>query len=316
MKRLAPLVLSCVLFFALAATAQPPEHKEAAIDKKIFDAYVGRYQMAPNFILNITRDGDDFYAQASGQGAVEIFPESEKEFFAKGPAITISFTTDASGKATQLVLHQGGQNTTAPRIDGEPDKPKHHTAIAVDPAAMAGYVGRYQMPNDRIMTITLEDGHLYSGATGRAKFEIFPETASDFFMKVIELQITFHPDAQGQATELVVHQGPANVPCKRIVAVTAASVQSQLAEIDKMAATDFGRRSIGSLTSRSRLRQRAGLDQELRRRGHGEENARGPGHRLPHRLHHQDVHGRDAGAVGGGRKSTLFRSGGEVLPGA
>lgn len=250
MKKLTSLVFAIALLFAmvLAVTAQPQEHKEAAVDKKIFDGYVGRYQMAPNFILNITRDGDDLYAQATGQGAFQIFPESEKEFFAKAVVIQISFATDAGGRATELVVHQGGQNTRAKRIEGEPEKPKHHTVIAVDPKILASYVGRYQMPNERVTAITLEDSRLFAQSTGRPKFEIFPETEHDFFMKVMEAQFSFHTDAQGRATEFVLHQGGGSITCLRIVPATAANLQTQLAEIDKMAATDFGRRSIGSLT--------------------------------------------------------------------
>jgi CubicO group peptidase (beta-lactamase class C family) len=36
----------------------PKEHKEIAVDPKLFDGYVGQYQLAPNFILTITREGD------------------------------------------------------------------------------------------------------------------------------------------------------------------------------------------------------------------------------------------------------------------
>src|SRR5258708_28900159 len=122
LKKLTPLFVSGVLLFALVqvVAAQAQERKEAAadkVDKKIFDGYVGRYQMAPNFILNITRDGDHLLAQATGQGAFEIFPESDKEFFAKGPALQISFTTDASGQPTEIVVHQRGRNTSATRLE-------------------------------------------------------------------------------------------------------------------------------------------------------------------------------------------------------
>jgi hypothetical protein len=34
------------------------EHKEMKVDPKLFDGYVGQYQLAPNFILTITREGD------------------------------------------------------------------------------------------------------------------------------------------------------------------------------------------------------------------------------------------------------------------
>jgi len=228
--------------------AQPQEPKEITVDPQILDGYVGRYEMAPNFILNITRNDDHLYAQATGQGAFEIFAESQKEFFAKVAPIQITFTTGAGGRATELVVHQGGRNTTAKRIEGEPEKPKQHTAIALDPKILTRYPGRYQIRDDMVMAVTLEDSHLFTQATGQPKFEIFPETDHDFFVKEFDAQIAFHTDAQGQATELVLHQGGRNLTGKRMAAATAAGLQAQLAEIDKMAAADFARRSIGGVT--------------------------------------------------------------------
>jgi CubicO group peptidase (beta-lactamase class C family) len=92
------------------------EHKAVSIDTKLFDGYVGRYEMAPKFILSITRDGDHLFAQATGQGAFEIFPEGDKEFFAKIGNIQISFHTGADGKATDVVVTQGGMKTIAKRL--------------------------------------------------------------------------------------------------------------------------------------------------------------------------------------------------------
>ncbi|HVG90065.1 MAG TPA: serine hydrolase, partial [Alphaproteobacteria bacterium] len=52
------------------------EHKEAKVDPKLFDNYVGNYQMGPIFVLTITRDQDHFFVQVTGQPKFEIFPES------------------------------------------------------------------------------------------------------------------------------------------------------------------------------------------------------------------------------------------------
>jgi CubicO group peptidase (beta-lactamase class C family) len=93
----------------------PKEHKEVAIDPKILDNYVGSYELAPNFILTVTREGDHLFTQATGQGKVEVFPESDHDFFLKVTDAQITFETDGQGKATALVLHQGG-NHPARRI--------------------------------------------------------------------------------------------------------------------------------------------------------------------------------------------------------
>lgn len=96
---------------------QPPrEHKQVAIDPKIFDGYVGQYQLAPSFVLTITRDGAQLFVQATGQPRLEIFPESERDYFLKAVDAQITFETDSQGRATGLVLHQNGMNQPAKRI--------------------------------------------------------------------------------------------------------------------------------------------------------------------------------------------------------
>jgi CubicO group peptidase (beta-lactamase class C family) len=94
----------------------PSERKEASIDPKIFDGYVGSYQLSPKFILAVRRDGDRFIMQATGQGPIEIFPEGDHDFFAKVVDAQITFLTDNQGHATELILHQNGADHHAPRI--------------------------------------------------------------------------------------------------------------------------------------------------------------------------------------------------------
>jgi CubicO group peptidase (beta-lactamase class C family) len=85
------------------------ERPVAKVDPKLYDAYVGQYQLGPNFIITITRDGDRLLAQATGQPQFEIFPESETKFFLKVVEAQISFVKDAAGQVTELILHQGGE---------------------------------------------------------------------------------------------------------------------------------------------------------------------------------------------------------------
>lgn len=99
---------------------KPPEkkeHKEIAIDQKLLDGYLGKYDVAPGFVITIARVGNHLSAQATGQGAFEIFPEGNREFFAKVADIQIAFETDAQGKATAMILTQMGTPQRAKRID-------------------------------------------------------------------------------------------------------------------------------------------------------------------------------------------------------
>jgi hypothetical protein len=87
------------------------------LDPKAFDQFVGYYQLDSSLVFTITRDGNHFFSRLSGQENVEIYPESGNKFFATVVAAQLSFVTDAQGWATELVLHQGGLERHARRID-------------------------------------------------------------------------------------------------------------------------------------------------------------------------------------------------------
>jgi len=87
------------------------------LDSAVLDRYTGDYQLAPNAVLAVTREGNRLFAQLTGQPKAEIFAQSESEFFYKIVKAQISFERDAQGRTTGLVLHQNGANMAAPRID-------------------------------------------------------------------------------------------------------------------------------------------------------------------------------------------------------
>jgi len=93
------------------------ERQEVKVDAAVLEKYVGRYQLAPNFILAITRDGDRLYSQATGQPRFEIFGEGARDFFVKDFDAQLTFVVDANGRATGVVLHQNGRNMPANRIE-------------------------------------------------------------------------------------------------------------------------------------------------------------------------------------------------------
>lgn len=192
------------------------ERKVVKMDPKTFDGYVGSYQLAPGFILKVSREGNRFMTQASGQGPVEIFPEGDHDFFANVVNAQITFVTNSQGQATELILHQGGEHRHAPRVEGTTGEPKEHKQVQVNTKLWESYVGNYQLTPNFSIAITRERDHLFEQATSQPKFEIFPESDKDYFLKVVDAQITFVTDAQGRATELILHQGGADQHAKRV----------------------------------------------------------------------------------------------------
>ena len=110
----------------LANPEPPGQHTEIQLDpRSSSDNYTGRYQVAPNLVFEITRDGDRLFAQGSaqinGQAVVlpkfELFAEGEKNFFAKVADNQIAFETGPEGRATSITLTRAGRDMpAAPRL--------------------------------------------------------------------------------------------------------------------------------------------------------------------------------------------------------
>lgn len=101
----------------LAPKPEPPKERTAiALPATVMARYVGTYQLALDFAIAVTLRGDTLYAQATGQGALRLWPESEADFFYKEVDAQITFVRDAQGAATSLVLHQNGRDQNAPKV--------------------------------------------------------------------------------------------------------------------------------------------------------------------------------------------------------
>jgi len=181
----------------------PKARKEVQVDPKVLERYTGRYELAPNIILTVTRDDAHLYAQLTGQPRFEIFPASETEFFYKVVDAQITFSDQ------RLVLHQNGADQPAKRI-GDAPPVKEHRAVAVDPKIFDRYVGKYQLVPNVVMTVTRDESHLYVQLTNQPRWEVFPESETEFFYRIVDAQITF--TAEG----LVLHQNGMDMPAKRI----------------------------------------------------------------------------------------------------
>jgi serine-type D-Ala-D-Ala carboxypeptidase/endopeptidase len=198
-----------------APLSQPSkERKDVTVDPKLFDGYVGRYELAPNFTLTVTREDNHLFVQATGQPKFQVFAEGERDYFYKVVDAQITFESDGKGKAAGLVLHQNGDHH-ANRIESEAP-PKEHRQVLIDTKLFDGYVGSYQLAPNFILTVSREGSQLFVQATGQTKIEAFAEGERNFFLKVVDAQITFDIDGRGRATGLTLHQNGLDQPAKRI----------------------------------------------------------------------------------------------------
>lgn len=90
--------------------------KTIELEGETLEVFVGHYALTPEFILTVTREGDELMVQATGQSKFRVYPESGNRFFYKVVDAQISFTVGNDGSATGLVLHQNGNDMAAERL--------------------------------------------------------------------------------------------------------------------------------------------------------------------------------------------------------
>jgi len=89
----------------------PPEVTGVAVAPATLDAYAGRFELAPGFVITFKRDGDKFIGQATGQPAFTLVAESDTVFFVKEVQARVRFEGN-----DKMVLLQNGQEMPGKRL--------------------------------------------------------------------------------------------------------------------------------------------------------------------------------------------------------
>lgn len=89
---------------------------DVEIADNVLESYVGQYELMPNFILTISKDGQQMKAQATGQQQFPIFARAENVFYFKVVPAQLTFNTDADGQVESVTLLQGGQEIVGKKL--------------------------------------------------------------------------------------------------------------------------------------------------------------------------------------------------------
>ncbi len=85
---------------------KPQEKTLFRLDPSIYAQYVGRYEITPDYVLDITHEDYYLVIRPTGQAPTKFYVENPTFFFSVDPYIRIQFLTDPGGDVTGLVLWQ------------------------------------------------------------------------------------------------------------------------------------------------------------------------------------------------------------------
>ena len=92
---------------------------------------------------------------------------------------------------------------------------KEHREVKLDAKVLDAYTGHYELAPNIILEVTRKESGMFVQLTGQPAFPIFPESETEFFLKVVDAQITFEKSSEGKVTGLVLHQAGRDMPAKR-----------------------------------------------------------------------------------------------------
>jgi len=199
----------------LALGLGEPERKAVALAAGELDAVAGVYMNERKQEYYFSREGRKLFAQRQGGSKNELYPASPSEFFLKDNPARFAFTKDASGRVTALRI----QSRIGPAqlfVKTEKPLPSPRKVAGVDPKAYDLLAGEYELTPGFTITILRRGDKLISQATGQPEVELFPESETRYFLKVVDAQVDFVKDASGRVTGLLLHQGGQDLPARKI----------------------------------------------------------------------------------------------------
>jgi CubicO group peptidase (beta-lactamase class C family) len=190
---------------AAATIGKSYNYKEIMLEEASLDSYTGIYESEDGTQRIITRDGKQLFSQRGGAPKNVIKAYAPNKFFFTSSLATLEFEKDTQGKFNQVTSIE----RSAVIVWKKTNKPfpAARTEANVSEDALARYTGEYKITPAFALTITKDGQKLFAQATGQGKNEIFPESETKFFLKVVDAQVEFVKDASGQYSKLILYQG-------------------------------------------------------------------------------------------------------------
>ncbi len=127
-------------------------------------------------------------------------------------SLFIGFDQNGDGAAV-MTNAQGGMrlansvvSAIAIAYDWPDWRPPTRAQVKVDPTILARYVGSYELAANVSVTFTLDGDHLMTQITGQPKFPLYAESPTKFFLTVVDAEVEFVPDSQGQVHKMILYQ--------------------------------------------------------------------------------------------------------------
>ena len=201
------------LQMAAIAMGKPLKTTWIKLDDATLDQYAGIYANDKGREVTVTREGNQLSALLAGSGTRKMFPVEKDKFIVEDAFMYATFNRDASGKIVSFVSDDRGQLDTWNLTEKKVEEKK---VITVDEVILEKYVGEYELQPGFTIAFTREGNRLFTQATGQQKFEVFAESDTKFFLRVVDAQVEFIADPDGKVNKMILYQGGQKMEAKRV----------------------------------------------------------------------------------------------------
>lgn len=146
---------------------------------------------------------------------VAEFPKSSNAYDSYGEALMKDGQKEFAIENYKKSLELNPGNANAVEMLAKMGVQEDTKAPIVEESVLESYVGVYELAPSFTITISRVGTRLFGQATGQGQFELFPKSATEFFLKVVEAQVTFTVK-DGKAESMTLFQGGQVLPGKRI----------------------------------------------------------------------------------------------------
>jgi hypothetical protein len=161
---------------------------------------VSFYSLGRASIFTVSREGDDFFGQVSGQRKLRLAAAGDGTYSYPAPAGPITMAVGHEAQPAAPVLSQNGRDISAIRVAELSSQ-----SVEAGAGPLDSYCGAYHLGLGRVLTITREGERLSAQETGRPKFEIVPRGVDAFASSQDDL-VVFLRDGQSKVTQVLLYE--------------------------------------------------------------------------------------------------------------
>lgn len=88
-----------------------------SLDEATLARYEGRYHLAPEVVITITKITDALSVNVPGEGTFTFYPETSTSFFMREANVQLGFITDEQDQVAEIIVNQEGTEMRAKRVE-------------------------------------------------------------------------------------------------------------------------------------------------------------------------------------------------------